>query len=78
MEVNEMEERIRFVLDPARKDNTYLGWESLNVWKVIVQEERETWLCIAQLEDGSQAMVTVIEPDLSEDLFMNYSVEYVE
>jgi hypothetical protein len=72
-----MDERIRFVLDPAKRGKTYLGWESGDVWKVIAQGEMETWLFIVRWEDGSQVMVSVIEPDLSEDLFMNYFVEYI-
>ena len=72
-----MDERIRFVLDPARKDKTFLGWESGAVWKVIAQGEMDTWLFIVRWEDGSQSMVPLIEPGLSEDLFMNYFVEYI-
>ena len=67
---------MRLILDPRRKKDTILGWEWLE--PVSYGYDKEGWLasilCKAGCEDGSVDLAEIREPELSEDLMMNYTV----
>ena len=71
---------MRLILDPRRKKDTILGWEWLE--PVSYGYDKEGWLasilCKAGCEDGSVDLAEIREPELSEDLMMNYIVRMAQ
>ena len=67
---------MRLVLDPRRKDDTVLGFEWLEPvsYGYDTEGRLQTILCKGKFSDDSIGLVDIIEPELSEDLMMNYYV----
>ena len=67
---------MRLVLDPRRKKDTVLGFEWLE--PVSYGDDRngmlKTILCKGLFDRDSVGLVDIHEPELSEDLMMNYNV----
>jgi hypothetical protein len=67
---------MRLVLDPRRKKDTVLGFEWLE--PVSYGYDRngmlKTILCKGIFSDTSVMLVDIHEPEISEDLMMNYHV----
>ena len=69
--------KMRLVLDPRRKDDTILGFKWLEPVSYGYNKEGilQTILCKGIFSEGSIGLVDIIEPELSEDLMMNYKIE---
>ena len=67
---------MRLVLDPRRKGDTVLGFEWLEPISYGYDQEGglKTILCKGVFSDNSVMLVNIQEPELSEDLMMNYNV----
>ena len=68
---------MRLVLDPRRKDDTVLGFEWLEPvsYGYDTEGRLQTILCKGIYSDDSLGLVDITEPELSEDLMMNYKIE---
>jgi hypothetical protein len=68
---------MRLVLNPRRKDDTVLGFKWLEPvsYGYDTEGRLQTILCKALMDDNSVILVDIQEPELSEDLMMNYEVE---
>jgi hypothetical protein len=71
---------MRLVLDPRRKEDTILGYEWLEPvsYGYDTKGRLQTILCKGLMSDNAVQLVEVIEPELSEDLMMNYNIEEVK
>jgi hypothetical protein len=69
--------KMRLVLNPRRKDDTILGFKWLEPVSYGYDKEGilKTILCKGIFSEGSIGLVAIIEPELSEDLMMNYKIE---
>ena len=69
---------MRLVLDPRRKEDTVLGFEWLEPVSYGYDKEGvlRTILCKGLMSDNSVSLVDIQEPELSEDLMMNYNVSH--
>ena len=67
---------MRLVLDPRRKGDTVLGFDWLEPISYGHDQEGvlQTILCKGVFSDNSVMLVNIQEPELSEDLMMNYNV----
>ena len=67
---------MRLILDPRRKEDTVLGFEWLEPVSYGYDKEGvlRTILCKGLMSDNSVSLVDIQEPELSEDLMMNYNV----
>jgi len=67
---------MRLVLDPRRKEDTVLGFEWLEPVSYGYDKEGilQTILCKGLMSDNSVSLIDIQEPELSEDLMMNYTV----
>ena len=67
---------MRLVLDPRRQADTVLGFEWLEPVSYGYDNEGilQTILCKGLMSDNSVSLIEIQEPELSEDLMMNYSV----
>jgi|TARA_Y100000310_G_scaffold170333_1_gene170478 hypothetical protein len=71
---------MRLILDPRRKDDTVLGYAWIE--PISYGYDRDgilaSMLCKALLADDTErctvSLIEIIEPELSEDLMMNYEV----
>ena len=69
---------MRLRLDPKRKEWTVLGFEWLEPVSYGYDKEGvlRTILCKGLMSDNSVSLVDIQEPELSEDLMMNYNVSH--
>jgi hypothetical protein len=68
---------MRLRLDPKRKEWTVLGFEWLEPVSYGYDQKGilQTILCKGLMSDDTVMLVDIQEPELSEDLMMNYNVE---
>ena len=68
---------MRLVLDPRREDDTVLGFEWLEPvsYGYNTEGRLQSILCKGLMSDNSIQLFDIQEPELSEDLMMNYNVE---
>lgn len=68
---------MRLVLDPRRKDNTILGFDWLEPisYGYDAKGFLQSMLCKGLMSDNSVCLVELTEPEISEDLMMNYCVK---
>lgn len=67
------------VLDPRRTGDTVLGFEWLEPvsYGYDTKGRLQSILCKGLMSDNAVQLVEVIEPELSEDLMMNYNIREV-
>ena len=68
---------MRLVLNPKMKNYTVLGFEWLEPvsYGYDTEGHLQSILCKGIFSDDSLGLVEIIEPELSEDLMMNYKIE---
>ena len=73
-------EAMRLILDPRRTEDTVLGYEWLEPISYGYDHEGilQTILCKGLMSDNGVGLVDIREPELSEDLMMNYNIEQKE
>ena len=69
---------MRLTLDPRRKGDTALGYEWLEPISYGYDQRGllASVLCMGLMSDDTVSLTEIVEPDLSEDLMMNYNVSY--
>ena len=68
---------MRLILDVKHEEKTVLGFAWLDIVGYGYDQEgiRASIVCTGPLSDGSISLVTIQEPELSEDLMMHYTVQ---
>ena len=68
---------MRLMLDPMHEQDTVLGfpWLEPISYGYDTKGQLQTILCKGLMSDNSIQLVDIQEPELSEDLMMNYNVE---
>ena len=68
---------MRLILDVKHEEKTVLGFAWLDIVGYGYDQDGilASIVCTGPLSDGSISLVTIEEPELSEDLMMNYTVQ---